>query len=328
MSRSRLTIAIALVCALGIAAYLYLRSGDEPETAVVERGSIDVTIATVGTVQLREEHPVRAATGGTVQTLGAAVGDTVAAGDILVMLDPAELDQVVTDAERLVEAAEFELQFAELRLAEDEESLGLQQDVLEAQIRLDSANETLTDARAARADAAILAETDGVVLEFFVGPGDRIGANQPVAQLQAPGSLELVADIDELDLANVLPGAPVRFRLDAYPATEIEGEIAGTAPLAIQRGGATLFPANVDFTPPDGLDIRPGMNADVTIVTDLREDVLLIPERALRTVGQRAFVEVERDGDVEEVEVILGYRAGGVAEVVDGLTEGERIRLR
>jgi macrolide-specific efflux system membrane fusion protein len=63
-------------------------------------------------------------------------------------------------------------------------------------------------------------------------------------------------------------------------------------------------------------------------VTELRENVLLIPERALRTVGQRAFVLVERSGDVEEVEVILGYRTGGLAEIVEGLEDGERVRLR
>ncbi|MEZ4572185.1 MAG: hypothetical protein R2849_18065 [Thermomicrobiales bacterium] len=56
---------------------------------------------------------------------------------------------------------------------------------------------------------------------------------------------------------------------------------------------------------------------------------MLVPERALRTVGQRAFALVERrDGEVEEVEVILGYRSDGMAEVVDGLEEGDRVRLR
>ena len=120
----------------------------------------------------------------------------------------------------------------------------------------------------------------------------------------------------------------MRVRLDSFPATEIEGSVIRTSPQAVQRGGATLFPADVRITVPDDLDIRPGMNADVTIVTDLRENVLLVPERALRTVGRRAFVEVERDGEFNEVEVILGYRSGGVAEVVSGLEEGDRVRLR
>jgi len=320
--------ALAIVVMIAIVAFLLFRPGSDPETAVVARGSIDVTIETVGTIQLRETYPVRTEAGGTVAALGAQVGDEVAAGDILVLLEEDELEDIVEDAELALEAAEFELQFAEERLEDDEDSLDLQQETLEAFERVELAREALEDAEDLRADGAILAEVDGVVLELFVVPGDRVGANQPVAQLYEASELILIADIDELDLPNVKPGADVRFRLDSYPATEVAGTVLSTAPQAVQRGGATLFPADVTFTPPADLDIRPGMNADVTVVTDLREDVLLIPERALRTVGQRAFVLVERQDGVEEVEVILGYRGGGLAEIVEGLEAGEHVRLR
>lgn len=328
MSRLRVGIAVIVVIVLATLGYLYFRSDSSPETATVERGSIDVTIDTVGTIQLRESYPIRTAVGGTIDALGAKVGDEVASGDIIVLLDQDELNELVEDAGQLLEGAEFQLQFAEQRLEEDEDSLELQLSVVEAQERVELARESLDEALEARSNGAILAENPGIVLEFFVEPGDRVGAQQPVAQLQSPGSLILVADIDELDLPNVQPGANVRFRLDAYPATEVEGTIVNTAPLAVQRGGATLFPAEVAFSAPADLDVRPGMNADVTVVTDLREDVLLVPERALTTVGQRAFVMVERDGGFEEVEVILGYRSAGMAEIVEGLEEGDRVQLR
>jgi multidrug efflux pump subunit AcrA (membrane-fusion protein) len=137
----------------------------------------------------------------------------------------------------------------------------------------------------------------------------------------------LVADVDELDLPNVGVGAVVRFRLDAFPATEIEGRVVSTAPQARQQGGATVFPTTIEFDAPDDLDIRPGMNADATIVTAERAGVLIIPERALTTVGERVFVDVLVDGDVEEREVTLGYRGGGQVEVVDGLAEGDEVLL-
>ncbi len=244
------------------------------------------------------------------------------------LLEAQELDQLVSNAERGLEGAEFNLQFAERRLNDDPNSLDLQQNVIEALTRVDLARETLADAKVSRAHGAILAESAGIVLEIFVGPGDRIGANQPVAQIYASKDLILMADIDELDLPNVNPGASVRFRLDSFPAEELQGTVTRTAPQSVQRGGATLFPAEIAFAEPELFDIRPGMNADVTIVTDLRENVLLVPERAIRTVGQRAFVMVERSGQFDEVEVILGYRSGGFAEIVDGLDEGERVRLR
>ena len=328
MSRARILLAVVAVAAVGLIVYFLVRSDPGEETAVVERGSIDVTIDTVGMIEVREAQILRAEVGGTVAALGAEAGDAVESGDIVVLLDGDELAQAVEAAERALEAAEFDLQFAELRREDDEDSITLQQDAIEALGRVELAREAVEDANANQANVAIVADRPGTVLELLVQPGDRVTESQPVARLYSPDDLILIADVDELDLPNVRPGAEVRFRLDSFPATNVDGSIVSTAPAAVQRGGATLFPAEVEFTAPEDLDIRPGMNADVTIITDLRENVLLVPEQALRTVGRRVFVEVQRNGDFEEVEVVLGYRAAGVAEVVDGLEEGNRVRLQ
>ncbi|CAN5678322.1 N/A [soil metagenome] len=328
MNRLGFAVAVIVVASIAVVGYVLLRSDPDESIAVVERGSIDVTIDTVGTIRLRDARPLRTTVAGTVAALGAEPGDVVAEGDILVLLDQVELDQRVMNAEDLLEAEEFILQFAEARLANDEDSIDLQQAAVAALGRVELARDALQTAREQRDAGAVVADRSGAVLEFFVSPGDIVIESQPVAQIYANEELVLVVDVDELDLPNVRPGASVRFRLDSFPATEVEGTIVSTAPQAIQRGGATLFPAQVQFSIPNELDIRPGMNADVTIVTDLRQNVLLVPESALRTVGRRAFVEVERDGNFEEVEVILGYRSTGIAEVVEGLEEGDRVRLR
>ncbi|HBY44809.1 MAG TPA: hypothetical protein DEG70_00940 [Chloroflexi bacterium] len=69
------------------------------------------------------------------------------------------------------------------------------------------------------------------------------------------------------------------------------------------------------------------MNADVTIVTASRQNVLLIPQRALKTVGDRSFVTVRTPQGNTDREVILGYRSQGNVEVVSGLTDGEVVVL-
>lgn len=328
MNRVRFLIALIVIGVIILVGYVLLRSDPDETTAVVERGSIDVMIDTVGTIQLRNAQPLRTTVAGTVAALGAEPGDIVAEGDILVLLDQNELEQRVMNAEQLLEAEEFILQFAEARLADDEVSIDLQQAVVDALGRVELARDALETAREQRNAGAVLADRSGAVLEFFVSPGEIVIESQPVAQIYAIEELVLVVDVDELDLPNVRPGASVRFRLDSFPANEVDGTIISTAPQAVQRGGATLFLAEVRFSVPADLDIRPGMNADVTIVTDLRDDVLLVPESALRTVGRRAFVVVEREGNFEEVEVILGYRSTGIAEVVEGLEEGDRVLLR
>jgi RND family efflux transporter MFP subunit len=329
MSRSWLLAAVAAVTIVVAAGIWYVsQRGDEQTTAVVERGAIDVTIQTVGTLQATGAATIRASEAGSIEEMGAETGDIVDAGDILVLLDIEPFDRAVQNADRELEQAEFALQAAELQAAVDNPTSELRLEVLSAAARVERAQTALSEATEARRAAVITSPRAGTVVEVLVRVGDVISANQPVARIATPDDLTVVADVDELDLPNVVPGAEARFRLDAFPASEVTGQVVSTAPQARQQGGATVFTTEITFNPPDGLDIRPGMNVDVTIVTAAREDVLLIPEAALRTVGDRSFVVVESGGDGEEREVELGYRGGGKVEIVAGLTEGERVVLR
>jgi RND family efflux transporter MFP subunit len=220
------------------------------------------------------------------------------------------------------------LQAAEREADEDTANNALRVEVLPAAEQVERAETALDDALAARRNATVLSPASGTVIEILVREGDVIGGNQPVARIATPVDFVVIADVDELDLPNVAAGAAARFRLDAFPATELTGEVVSTAPQARQQGGATVFATEIAFDPPDDLDIRPGMNADITIVTAARADVLLIPEAALRTVGDRSYVLVDTDDGAEEREIVLGYRGSGRVEVVSGLAEGESVVLR
>jgi RND family efflux transporter MFP subunit len=319
-------VAAVVVVAAGI--WYVSQQGEERTTAIVERGSIDVTIQTVGTLQATGATTLRSVQGGSVEMLGASAGDVVADGDIVVLLDIEPFDQAVQDAERGLEQAEFELQVAEQQQASDTSNVEVRLEVLAAAERVTRAESAVAEAVEARRKAIVTSPRSGTIIEVLVRVGDIISANQPVARIAAPEDLAVVADVDELDLPNVEPGAEARFRLDAFPASELTGTVTSTAPQARQQGGATVFATEIAFDPPEDLDLRPGMNVDVTIVTAAREAVLLIPEAALRTVGDRSFVVVE-DGDrTAEREVELGYRGDGMVEIVAGLSEGERVVLR
>jgi len=329
MSRRRVVVAVVTLAIIVAGVAWYRIGGDEDhDTALVERGSIDVTIQTVGTLQATGATTVRSGPAGSIDLLGVVAGDIVAAGDILAILDPKPFDDAVRDAERGLEQAEFALQQAERDAAANESDASLRLDVLAAGDRVERAQASLENTLDAQRRAIIVSPRDGTVIELLVRVDDTIGANQPVARIASVADLRVIADVDELDLPNVMSGAEARFRLDAFPASEMTGTVVSTAPQARQQGGATVFATEIVFEPIDGLDLRPGMNADVTIVTAAREDVLLIPESALRTVGDRSFVVVEDGDDTEEREVELGYRGSGRVEIVAGLVEGERVILR
>lgn len=326
--RVGLTGAVILALAVIIVAIAVRSRADTADTAEVVRGSIDVTIQTVGTIQATEASIVRSAVPGTVEILGAAPGDVIREGDILVVLDQRPFTRAVAEVQAQLVQAEFALQLAEYRAGEAPDDEARRFDVLAAADRVSRAERSILDAEEQQRRSVILAPRSGTIIELTVRQGDAVGANQILARIAQPDDARLVADVDELDLPNVAPGATARFRLDAYPATEITGVVLTTSPVARQQGGATVFSTTIQIELPDGIDVRPGMNADVTIVTDAREDVLLIPERALRTVGTRSFVLIEEDGSRSEREVTLGYRGQGQVEVVAGLAEGERVVLR
>jgi RND family efflux transporter MFP subunit len=320
--------AVVAVLVVGGGAWWYFGRGASLATATATRGSIDVTIQTTGTLQAADPASARATEAGVVAQLGAAAGDQVEQGDILALLDRTPFERAVADAQQRVTDAEFALQAAEQHAADNPDDAQIRLDTLNAGEAVDTAQRALDDANRALNDTAILAPASGVVLDLPLKVGDIVADEQLVATIGRSGSFQIVADVDELDLPNVANGAQARFRLDAFPATEINGVVRSTAPQARQQGGTTVFATVITFTAPAGLDLRPGMNADVTIVTAERQDVLLIPQNALKTVGERSFVTVVRDGQQSEREVTLGYRGNGQVEVVAGLDEGERVLLR
>lgn len=327
MSRRVVFVAAIAVLVASVGTWWWTQRGPAIETATVSRGSIDVTIQTVGMLQATGATAVRPTAAGSIATLGVALGDVVTAGDIIAILDRGPAQNALASAENALTQAEYALQLAERRSDTNPGDESLRLDTLAAGQRVGEARRAVDSARAALDDSVLLAPGDGTVIELTARVGDAVSPAQPIARLAGQADLRLVADVDELDLPNVAIGAAVTFRLDAFPEHELAGTVRSTAPQARVQGGATVFATTIDFNPEPALDIRPGMNADITIVTASRDNVLLVPERALKTVGERTFVTVREGQRNREREVILGYRSHGEVEIVDGLTEGEIVVL-
>lgn len=320
--------AAGLLVAAAVAMWWFLFTDDGDETYTVRRGSIDVTIQTIGTVESTGATALRTHDAGEVQIVAVSPGDQVVAGDILIQLDPEPFERAVVSATRALEEAEFALQTAQRDAASSPDDENLAFNVVRAARNVDAALLALEDAEDAQRNASISASRDGVVGEITVREGDLVNRNQPVAVIFSRDDFEVLANVDELDLANVERGAEASIRLDAYPAEDIPGTVLNTAPQATVQGGATIFPTTIALNLPPNLDIRPGMNADVTIVTDALDDVLLLPQSSVRTVGERTFVDLVAENGREEREIVVGYRSGADVEVVSGLQEGDIVAIR
>ncbi len=320
-------LAVAALAAPALLAVLFLvvnvQQRGQSETWVVRRGAIEGTIEVSGRVTSLRPLGVRSEVDSRVQTVAVAAGDQVQAGDILVTLDPAPLEARLRQVE--AQLLDAELAVAQLERAGREVPL---ESRLAAEQRLREAEASYRQAQAARADVFVLAPVDGVVVEVPVTSGSPVGAGTVVAVLARLEDLGVSVGFDEVDLAYVHPGDQVSVTVDAFPGQELPGRVISLAAVAQQTGGVTSFPALIALDNPAGLPLRPGMTATVRVSAILRQDVLVIPERALRVVGQRAFVVVLSDQGKEEREVHLGLRSGGMVEVVAGLQEGEHVLVR
>jgi RND family efflux transporter MFP subunit len=175
----------------------------------------------------------------------------------------------------------------------------------------------------------LLALGDGVLAVFDVEVGETVGANQVVVTIVSP-ALTVEVDISESDIAKVSHGDPVRMTLDAFGEdVEFAGSVASIDPAETEISGVIYYKTKIAIHLDGGEDVRPGMTANVSIMTDMSEDALVIPRRAILERDGKRFVRVLTDpktASYEERAVSTGLRGDdGEIEILSGLQEGEEV---
>jgi HlyD family secretion protein len=198
------------------------------------------------------------------------------------------------------------------------EIASLEQQVALAEIGLARARQALTDTR-------LTAPFAGTVLAVHAQPDEIVGPAQPLITLAELSTLMVVAQVDETDIQGVAVGQPAEVRFDAYPGQVISGTVQHVDPVANSQRGATVFETEIALRSPHGLDLRPGVSSDVTIITGRREGVLVVPRAAVHRVGSKKVVTLVENGRRRQVEVVTGMQGDQMVEIVSGLEEGQKV---
>ncbi len=192
--------------------------------------------------------------------------------------------------------------------------------LLEAQIA--AAQATLDMAR-------IIAPFGGVVTLVQTHPGDVVTPGTPAFRIDDLSAVLVDVDVSEIDINAIRPGQEVTLTLDAVLGKEYHGVVEKVARVGTTTPTGINFTVTVRLTDADEM-VKPGMTAAVTIFTERKEDVLLVPNRAVRTVDGQTVVYVLRPGqpDPVKVPITLGASANTVSEVLEGdLQEGDLVVL-
>lgn len=230
---------------------------------------------------------------------------------------PSEIDQSLLDAEvqvALTNLNEAELEVAQLAAGPDPD------DIASAQARVAAAEATLELAQ-------VKAPFAGTITHIEVKSGDKVAPNQPAVQLFDLDTFFVQADISEVDINKVQFGQLVILNFDAVLEKPYEGRVVEVGLTGTPVQGIVNFRVTVELVDPDGA-IRPGLTAAVNIVVSEIEDVLLVPNRAVRVEDGQRVVYVSRSGVPESIPIELGASSDLFSEVIGGdLAEGDLIIL-
>ncbi|MBN2043824.1 MAG: efflux RND transporter periplasmic adaptor subunit [Anaerolineales bacterium] len=222
--------------------------------------------------------------------------------------------------------SEANLEVAKQQLSDAEQQLA---DLLDGP---DNDDVAAAEARVAAAQAALeLAWIEspfaGTITQADPKPGDKVQVGTPVFRVDDLTSLLVDVDVSEVDINRVEVGQPVTLTFDAVLAKEYAGEVVEVSPVGSILAGVVNFKVTIKLLDPDE-NVKPGMTAAVNIVVSQLEDVLLVPNRAVRVQEGERVVYVLKGGQLEMVTIELGASADLYSELVGGdLKVGDLIVL-
>jgi HlyD family secretion protein len=240
--------------------------------------------------------------------------------------------QAQASLDKLVVGNTFEVQTARASLTQALANLNLKaapptaQDVAVAQAAVDTAGAQLEQARANLAGAVLTAPYSGAVAAVGAAVGEQVGSGVAVVTLVDTRQVRVDVVVDETDVAKVQPGQTVNLTFEALQGQRVPGTVAVVAPTGTVTQGVVNYSVQIQVDPAQAQGVRPGMTATAQVVTQSKDNVVSVPNRALRTQGRTRTVEVlEADGKTSTRQVQTGLANDQMTEVLGGLQPGDRV---
>ena len=282
-------------------------------TQVVARGNLTLTVTANGTIQPTRSINIGSELSGTVLKVNVDVNDRIKKGQVLVELDTAKLRDQILRSRAALAAANAKVAQTAATIKEVTATLNRLEEVarlsggkVPSKTELDTARATLSraladeaSARAGVADAqaalsldqtslskaSIRAPADGVVLTRNVDPGNAVAASLQAVTLftmaEDLSRLRLWVYVDEADVSAVKVGQDASFTVSAYLSRKFPARITRVGFGSTITDNVVTYLTHLDVDNAD-LSLRPGMTATATITATQRENVLVVPNSALR----------------------------------------------
>ena len=298
-----------------------------PVTDMVTEGTFTTTVEAKGQLKPISASVVSPSVDGTVEKINVQAGQSVNEGDVLMTIKNDALDSAVSEAQRAVAAAQEDLNNAKVALAAAQAAPTTDSDgstgpsdanananaVSTAQRNLASAQAALEQATAKAAERTVKAPSSGSIVELnakvgatvtggmIMGESDTSGGKQCM-QIADLSKMKVTVQVGEKDIAKIAVGQSANVTYPAFPDIMSQGTVTAIASVANSdsgsgSGGSVTFNVDILIEAPDSR-LKPGMTAEVSVVTEKLDDVVMVPTMALMTKdGEHYYVNLATDSE-------------------------------
>ena len=323
-------------------------------TVKVERQTISSSVTATGTIEPVTQVEVGTQVSGIISHIYVDFNSVVKRGQVIAELDRDNLNSQLATAKAQLSSAKSDLDYQRLNFERmktlhdkghisdndfDQARLALQQAQAAYAQRVENVNTAQTNLRY----ATITSPIDGVVLSRAVEEGQTVASSFSTPTLFTIAKdltdMRVIADIDEADIGDVREGQKVRFSVDAYPDDTFNGTVTQVRQQATTESNVVTYEVVISAPNPD-LKLKPGLTANVTIITKEIPDVLSVPVAALHFAPNENLLQdgetiidieaphkvwVRNDKEFKAIAVQIGETNGVLTEIKSGLKGGEDI---
>lgn len=332
-------------------------------TEKAQIGSVSNSITATGTIEPVTEVEVGTQVSGIIDKIYVDYNSIVKQGEIIAEMDRVTLLSDLQSAQATYNGAKAEYEYQkklyernrklhEKQLISDTDYEQSTYDYQRAQSTYEQAQAELSKAKRNLSYATITSPIDGIVTSKDVEEGQTVASGFETPTLFTIAAdltqMQVVADVDEADIAGVVDGAKVTFTVDAYPDDTFEGEVkqvrlgsvnsSSSSSASSSESTVVTYEVVISANNPD-LKLKPRLTANVTIYTQIRDNVLTVPAKALRftpnkeIAGGREIKDCAGTPKVWTLEnnvftahpVKTGLSDGAKTEIIEGLGEGTAV---
>lgn len=311
----KLFVSLSLVVLAGVGAYAYFKGGKADDKArvnqvAITQGAIVHTVQATGSLEALRNVQVGSQVSGTVKAIHVDFNSIVKKGQVIAELDPALLQVQVAVQKASMERQQGEIAQQQVQLENDQTNLAraekmfasglISEQQVEAarltvksrQASIESAKKMIVQAKANLQQAElnvsyciIRSPVAGVVVDRKVDIGQAVQASMTTPQFFTIATelttLKLAALVDESDIGFIRRDMPVTFTVDTYGNQQFHGTVDAVRLNAQTANNVVTYPVWINVENAD-LKLRPSMTANLKITVDRADDVLRVPNQALR----------------------------------------------